>query len=135
MRTYTREDPVGYAKLFATKLPQLWLRPSPRADGLRTAPMRIWHALIVLAAFAGLLLARNRLFLGTLTAFTLFQLAVVANPRYALPMLPVLIAAGTAGWFSWSAARRASRTRPAPPDWPASLAPPPSRLASPSGSA
>jgi 4-amino-4-deoxy-L-arabinose transferase-like glycosyltransferase len=134
LETYPREDPSGYATMVATKLPRLWLRPSPRSDGLRTTPLRIWHALIVLAAFAGLLLARNRLVLGSLLAFTLFHLVVEAIPRYALPALPVLIAAGTAGWFSWLAARRARRTRPGPPDWRASPAPPLDRAASPSGS-
>jgi hypothetical protein len=124
LRTYPREAPAAYAAMVAKKLPRLWLKPSPRSDGLRATPLRIWHALIVLAAFAGLLLA-----------FTLFHLVVEAIPRYALPALPVLIAAGTAGWFSWLAARRAPRTRPATPDWPVSPAPPPARPASPSRSA
>jgi hypothetical protein len=135
LRTYPREAPAAYAAMVAKKLPRLWLKPSPRSDGLRTTPLRIWHALIVLAAFAGLLLARNRLVAGALLAFTLFHLVVEAIPRYALPVLPVLIAAGTAGWFSWLAARRARRTRPATPDWPVSPAPPPARPASPSRSA
>jgi 4-amino-4-deoxy-L-arabinose transferase-like glycosyltransferase len=135
LRTYAREDPSGYATMVATKLPRLWLKPSPRSDGLRNTPLRIWHAFIVLAAFAGLLLARNRLVGGALIAFTLFHLVVEAIPRYALPALPALIAAGTAGWLSWLAARRARRTHPATPDWPVSPAPPPSRPVSPSRSA
>jgi 4-amino-4-deoxy-L-arabinose transferase-like glycosyltransferase len=135
VRTYSRKDPAGYAAMFATKVPRLWLKPSPRSDGLRNTPLRIWHALIVLAAFAGLLLARNRLVAGTLIAFTLFQLVAVANPRYALPVLPILIATGTAGWFSRLAARRAPRTDPALPDWPGNPEPRPGRLVSPSGSA
>jgi hypothetical protein len=135
LRTYPREAPAAYAAMVSKKLPRLWLKPSPRSDGLRATPLRIWHALIVLAAFAGLLLAGNRLVAGALLAFTLLHLVVEAIPRYALPALPVLIAAGTAGWFSWLAARRAPRTRPATPDWPVSPAPPPARPASPSRSA
>jgi hypothetical protein len=135
LETYPREDPAGYAAMVARKLPRLWLKPSPRSDGLRTTPLRIWHALIVLAAFAGLLLGRNWRITAALAAFTLFHLVVEAIPRYALPALPVLIAAGTAGWFSWIAARRAPRTRPATPDWPENPAPPPGRAVSPSRSA
>jgi hypothetical protein len=135
LKTYPREDPAGYAAMVAKKLPRLWLKPSPRSEDLRNTPLRIWHALIVLAAFAGLLLARNRLAGAALVAFTLFHLVVEAIPRYALPALPVLIAAGTAGWFSWLAARRVPRTHPATPDWPVNPAPPPARPASPSRSA
>jgi hypothetical protein len=135
LRTYPRRDPLGYSRMVAAKVPRLWLRPSPRSDGLRTTPLRIWHLLIVLVAFAGLIAGRSRLVGVALVAFTLFHLVVEALPRYALSALPALIAAGTAGWFSWSAARRARRTRPAPPDSPANPAPRPSRPATPSRSA
>ena len=135
LRTYPREAPAAYAAMIAKKLPRLWLKPSRRSDGLCTTPLRIWHALIVLAAFAGLLLAGNRLVAGALLGLHALPPRRRSDPRYALPALPVLIAAGTAGWFSWLAARRAPRTRPATPDWPASPAPPPARPASPSRSA
>jgi hypothetical protein len=100
LRTYPREDPVAYAGMIAAKLPRLWLKVSPRGDGLRTTPMRLWHLAIVLAAFAGVLLTRDRTIIAALLAFTLFHLLVEALPRYALPAFGVLIAAGAAGWFA-----------------------------------
>jgi hypothetical protein len=127
VRTYTREDPLAYAGMFAAKLPRLWLTPSPRANGLRTPAMRIWHLIVIVLGVAGAIRLRNRAVLAALVAFTAFHLIVPAMPRYALPLLPVLIAAGCAG-------RRAPRTRPALQDSTASPARQPSREVSPSGS-
>jgi len=124
LRTQPRAHPLAYARMLAAKLPRMWLTPSPRSDGLRTGPLRLWHVLLVLGALAGL---RDRRVLAALLAFAAFHLVVEAIPRYALPVLPVLIATGCAGW-------RVPRTRRALPDWPASLARRLSRRASPSGS-
>src|SRR5262249_42033227 len=115
----------AFVAMIASKLPRLWLTPSPRTAGQRTTPLKLWHLLIVLLAVAGL---RDRRVIAALLAFTAFHLVVEAIPRYALPMLPVLIAAGCAGW-------RAPRTRPALPDWRASRARRLFRRASPSRSA
>ena len=128
LSTYPREDPAGFAAMILKKLPRLWLKPSPRGAGLRGTPLRLWHLAIVLIAIIGLVRKPDRLILAALLAFTAFHLLVPAMPRYALPLLPALIAAGCAGW-------RSPRTRPALPDWPASLARRLSRRASPSRSA
>jgi hypothetical protein len=128
VRRYTRQDPLGYARMYAAKLPRLWLRPSPRAEGLRTPAMRLWHVLVVVLAVAGAVRLRDKATLAALLAFTAFHLIVPAMPRYALPLLPLLIAAGCAGW-------RAPRTRRAHQDSRASRAPQPSPAAFPSGSA
>jgi hypothetical protein len=125
LATYPRLDPLGYARMMLAKVPRMWLTPSPRSNGLRTTWLKLWHLLIVLAAIAGL---RDRRVLVALLAFAAFHVVVEAIPRYALPMLPVLIASGCAGW-------RAPRRRPALPGWPASRGRRPARRASPSRSA
>ena len=100
LTTYPREQPVAFAAMVAKKVPRLWLGPS-RGGGPRTpAPLRLWHALLVVLAVAGLLRAREKTMLAVLVAFTLFHLIAGAMPRYALPLLPALIATGAAGWFA-----------------------------------
>ena len=67
----------------------------------------------MLAAFAGILAGRNRTMLAVLVAFTLFHLLAGAMPRYALPLLPALIATGCAGWAQrWIHAGSAHRLAP-----------------------
>ena len=126
--TYSRRDPLGFARMLAGKPLRLWLTPSPRDDSLRTPALRVWHAAVVVFALVGLLRLRDWRVIAALGAFTVFHLAVPALPRYALPILPVLIAAGCAGWL-------APRTRRAPPGSRASRVPRPARPASPSRSA
>jgi hypothetical protein len=100
LTTYPREHPTRFAAMVASKLPRLWLGPSRDGGGRTGELVRLWHALLVLVAIAGLLAGRNRTILAALIAFTLFHLIAGAMPRYALPLLPALIATGTAGWFA-----------------------------------
>jgi hypothetical protein len=83
--------------MVAGKLPRLWLGPA-RGEGRTPTLLRLWHGLLVLAAFAGIVAGRNRTMLAVLVAFTLFHLLAGAMPRYALPLLPALVATGCAGW-------------------------------------
>jgi hypothetical protein len=108
LATYPRERPLAFAGMVASKLPRLWLRPS-RAGTRTRGVVRVWHVLLVLAAFAGLIRSRNRTLLAVLVAFTLFHLIAGAMPRYALPLLPALFAAGAAGWVAQP--RTTSRVR------------------------
>jgi hypothetical protein len=129
LATYPREQPLRFAGMVAAKLPRLWLRPSrtgARTDGI----VRIWHALLVLTAFAGVIRSRRRALLAVLAAFTLFHLVAGAMPRYALPLLPALLAAGAAGWVAQP--RTTSRVRPysAPPQRASISAGPPAASAS-----
>lgn len=117
LRTYPRRDPAGFARMTLAKVPRLWLKPSPRRPGLRSTPMRLWHLLITLGALAGLTAGLVRTghpglwaVAAALVAFTVFHLVVEAMPRYGLPALPALIAAGSAGW----ALAFRSRTLPEP---------------------
>jgi hypothetical protein len=97
LATYPREHPGRFAAMVAGKLPRLWLGPA-RGEGRTPTLLRLWHGLLVLAAFVGIVAGRNRTMLAALVAFTLFHLLAGAMPRYALPLLPALIATGCAGW-------------------------------------
>jgi len=68
-------------------------------------PLRAWHLLVLAFALAGLTKA-PRPIAAALLAFAAFHLIVVAMPRYALPVLPVLIAAGAGGWGAGSLTSR-----------------------------
>jgi len=114
--------PVAYAEMLAAKVPRMWLTPSPRGEGLRTPWMRVWHVLLLIGVLLGL---RDRRVLAALLAYAAFHLLLEAIPRYALPVLPVLIASGCAGW-------RVPRRRPALPGWPRNRARRPARRESPS---
>jgi hypothetical protein len=109
LATYPREHPGRFAGMVAAKLPRLWLRPS-RTGTRTTGAVRIVHVLLVLAAFAGIVRGRNRTLLALLAAFTLFHLVAGAMPRYALPLIPALLAAGAAGWVAQP--RTTSSVRP-----------------------
>jgi hypothetical protein len=97
LATYPLERPAAFAAMVASKVPRLWLRPS-RGGTRSSSALRVWHLVVVVLAFAGILRARNRTMLAVLVAFTLFHLIAGAMPRYAIPLLPALIAAGAAGW-------------------------------------
>jgi hypothetical protein len=99
LATYPREQPGRFAAMMAGKVPRLWLGPA-RGGTRSSTGLRIWHLVLVIAALAGVLRARNRTLLAVLVAFTLFHLIAGAMPRYALPLLPALIATGAAGWFA-----------------------------------
>jgi hypothetical protein len=97
LATYPREEPAAFAGMVAGKLPRLWLVPTRGGDRTRP-PLRLYHALLILLALGGVLVARDRTMLAVLAAFTAFHLLAGAMPRYALPLLPALIAAGAAGY-------------------------------------
>ena len=97
LATYPREHPGRFAAMVAGKLPRLWLGPA-RGESRTSTLLRLWHGLLVLVAFVGIVAGRNRTMLAVLVAFTLFHLLAGAMPRYALPLLPALIATGCAGW-------------------------------------
>jgi hypothetical protein len=72
-----------------------------------STPMRIWQVVLVLVCGLGLLagLIRRRdpllaAILLTVAFSTLVHTIVVSQARYNVPLMPLLIAAGIAGWFS-----------------------------------
>jgi hypothetical protein len=71
-----------------------------------STPMRIWQVVLVLLAGIGLLagfIRRRHALLGAaLIAIgfsTLIHTIVVSQARYNVPLMPLLIASGVAGWF------------------------------------
>jgi len=99
LETYPREQPGRFAAMMAGKAPRLWLGPA-RGGTRSSTGLRVWHLVLVILALAGVVRARNRTMLAVLVAFTLFHLIAGAMPRYALPLLPALIATGAAGWLA-----------------------------------
>jgi 4-amino-4-deoxy-L-arabinose transferase-like glycosyltransferase len=109
---YVREDPVGYAGMMLNKVQRMWSRYA-RGGARHTSPfIRGWHILIVLLAFAGLVLgiARRSLLLACILAAALTSTAihmlVVSQARYNLPLMPALLAGGVAGWVMFLRGQR-----------------------------
>jgi hypothetical protein len=83
----------------------MWSRYA-RGGARHTSPfIRGWHILIVVLAFAGLVLGiarRRSLLLASILAAALTSTAihmlVVSQARYNLPLMPALLAGGVAGW-------------------------------------
>ena len=111
---YVREDPVGYAGMMLNKVQRMWSRYA-RGGARHTSPfIRGWHILIVLLAFAGLVLGtvrRRSLLLASILAAALTSTAihmlVVSQARYNLPLMPALLAGGVAGWVMFLRGQRA----------------------------
>jgi hypothetical protein len=88
------------------KLDRMWTRYA-RGGAMHTSwEIRVLHILIVLAAFSGLFygLWRTRsLVLGAIVAIiawsTALHMLVVAQGRYNLPLMPILVVGGAAGWL------------------------------------
>ena len=106
---YGLKDPIDFAAMMADKgIQRMWSRYA-RGGARPTSPwIRGGHILIVLLAFSGLLLGALRcrslpiaaVLLAVLVATGLHAI-LVSQARYNLPLMPALVAAGTAGWFLW----------------------------------
>ena len=102
---YGREDPVGFARMMLNKVQRMWSRYA-RGGARHTSPViRVWHILLVLGCAAGLVAGTRRgrsLVLGAIALVILYATAihmlVVSQARYNLPLMPVLVAGGVAGW-------------------------------------
>jgi 4-amino-4-deoxy-L-arabinose transferase-like glycosyltransferase len=104
---YSTTQPVAFAKMQWAKAKRMWFFYY-RGGGVHyiSTPMRIWQVVLVLAGGLGLLagLIRRRdpiLAAAALTvAFSTFvHTIVVSQARYNVPLMPLLISAGVAGWF------------------------------------
>lgn len=122
LRKYALGDPVKFGQMMAFKAVKMWSRYA-RGGFDHTSPW--WtalHDLIVVLSAMGILwgVVRRRdpaiasVGLGILLATGVHTLAV-AHGRYNLPLMPILICAGCAGWTlairEWRARRR---SRPGP---------------------
>jgi hypothetical protein len=106
--------------MMARKVQRMWLRPSQVSGGRQ----RTLHLAVVAVCFVGLLAgaATHRggglvIILAVLAASSVVHAVLVAHARYALPLVPVLIAGGIAGYAlvlsSLTRPTRRSRSAPA----------------------
>jgi dolichyl-phosphate-mannose-protein mannosyltransferase len=124
IKRYVLHDPIGWAGLMWDKIERMWTRYA-RGGAMHTSwELRVLHILIVIASFGGLIygLIRTRnVVLGAILAIiawsTALHLLVVAQGRYNLPLMPILVTGGVAGWLL---ARRPAAA--SPPDGPAPAA-------------
>jgi hypothetical protein len=104
---YDLRHPIGYAGMELRKLRQLWLRPSRIGTSERLQAVAVVHVVLIVLAFAGLILGLVRARSPGLTAIALVlaygtavHLLTTADSRYNLPLLPLLFAGGAAGLFA-----------------------------------
>jgi 4-amino-4-deoxy-L-arabinose transferase-like glycosyltransferase len=126
---YATSDPVGFAGMMVNKVQRMWSRYARGGARHTSWEIRVWHILLVLASFAGLVAGLWRSRSAVLAAILLVALystalhtLVVSQARYNLPLMPAVIAGGVAGWFllvregaPFSRSAR-SRTRRSPPE-------------------
>jgi hypothetical protein len=100
LRRYALGHPGAYAAMMGRKAVRMWIRPS----GPRTRTPQPWHlallALSVLGLAAGLVAERARgllLIAAVALTGTALHAVLVSHPRYALPLMPLLVAGGAAG--------------------------------------
>ncbi|MFA4927598.1 MAG: hypothetical protein WC558_03725, partial [Patulibacter sp.] len=126
LRTYAIGQPVAFAKMMLFKVGKMWTR---YARGGATPTKTAWsigHLLIVGLGTIGLIwgivrrrdLALVSILIAIATGTAVHTLAV-AHGRYNLPLMPILIAGGVAGWTMWWRGRRerrgVRRREPSPP--------------------
>ncbi|WP_210492780.1 hypothetical protein [Patulibacter sp. SYSU D01012] len=124
LRRYALGQPVAFAEMMLFKAGKMWSRYARGGQDKTQAQWVAVHLAIVLLAGFGLLwgTVRRR---DPVLASILLALAIatgvhtlaVAHGRYNLPLMPILIAGGAAGWTmllrEWRAAREARRAVPA----------------------
>jgi hypothetical protein len=100
VRRYALGRPAAFAAMMARKALRMWRQPSLVRSGAAEA----MHRLVVVLAIAGLLCGalwgrRGDLALVTsvILASTLLHAVLVAQPRYALPLIGLLAAGGASG--------------------------------------
>jgi 4-amino-4-deoxy-L-arabinose transferase-like glycosyltransferase len=99
--------PAKTVRLWWTKFRKMWFRATLGGAHHPMHVLRVYHFILVLLAMIGLLvgIVRRRdpalvsilVGLGTATAV---HLIAVANGRYGLPLMAILVAGGIAGWWT-----------------------------------
>ena len=105
LRRYALHDPVSYAGMMLDKGKRMWLAYS-RLGGRSSVWAIVWlHIAIVVLSSVTLIVGLSRLRDPVLAAITvvlvystgLHTLLALSWPRYALPLLPILVAGGAVG--------------------------------------
>ncbi len=101
---YDIRHPVDYAGMTFRKVRRMWTKPSRIGSATKPGWVRALHIVLVVLALVGLLagLIRTRSAALALLAVpiaygTLLHAVLVAQPRYNLPLMPLVFAAGVAG--------------------------------------
>jgi len=101
---YDVRHPIAYAAMTARKVSRMWLQPSRVGSPSAPGWVGFVHILVLVLALAGLVVgfARARrwplVVLAVPIAYsTLLHAFLVSQPRYNLPLMPLLIAGGVAG--------------------------------------
>lgn len=120
LRTYALGQPVAFARMMLFKVGKMWTRYARGgASPTQTAWTVLHLAIVGLGAFGllwGIVRRRDPALVSILIAIatgTAVHMLAVAHGRYNLPLMPILIAGGVAGWaMMWQGRRerRASRT-------------------------
>jgi 4-amino-4-deoxy-L-arabinose transferase-like glycosyltransferase len=117
VRRYLLGEPLEFAGMMGTKLKLMWFTYSRGGARDLDRNIQTFHRVLFGVALAGLLLGLWRTrdpFLVTLLVAALTATAVhmfaTSYPRYALPLLPAVLAGGVAGLALWR------RPRAGPPD-------------------
>ncbi len=131
LRVYVLGDPLGFAGLAAKKVWRLWGSYTVGTYGSQRAWIRAYHLLLVAIGFAGLLAAlvtRRRFGRGALRGagpgllaiaavlayVTAVNVVLVAEARHNLPIVPVLLCAGAAGFAVALRGRRPAQAEAGP---------------------
>ena len=110
VRRYALGRPAAFAAMMARKTGRMWLRPSQVRAPALTLLHRIGLALALAGLVAGLVWLRDRRLIlpaSVVAASTVLHAVLVAHPRYAMPLIPMLVAGGA------SALRHRQPTGPA----------------------
>lgn len=118
---YATSRPGDFLVMMGDKVQRMWTRYARGGARPTSTPIRAWHVVLVLFSFAGVLAGvwRGRsvpigLVLLAALYSTALHMLVVSQARYNLPLMPILIAAGVAGWsISWPS--RSSAPGPSSP--------------------
>jgi hypothetical protein len=104
LRRYAGGQPLAFARMMVVKASRMWLVSSRAGVKTKSDVTRGLHLVAVVAlalALAGAWVRRRppplTLILATLAYATLLHAVFVSKPRYALPLLPLLVAGGLAG--------------------------------------
>lgn len=116
LRTYALGQPVAFARMMLFKVGKMWTRYARGGADPTKAAWSAMHLLIVgLSAFGllwGIVRRRDPALVSILIAIatgTAVHMLAVAHGRYNLPLMPILIAGGVAGWAMLIQGRRAAR--------------------------
>jgi Dolichyl-phosphate-mannose-protein mannosyltransferase len=105
---YGLGDPPRFVGMMGDKVQRMWSGYARGSARPTSAWIRAWHVALVIGAFAGLVASLWRCRSAVLAAAALtivystaLHAIVVAQARYNLPLMPLLVAAGVSGWVLW----------------------------------